>query len=393
MADLTDDELLAELGVEVEQPKARQYTAREERIIAGFEDIVRFYEEHGHPPRHGEQNDIFERLYAVRLDRLKTLDDCRELLSELDTHGLLSAGSTDTQIATDEIDDNELLDALGIEPTRDDDIRILRHVPTAEERRAAEEVATRDKCEDFAKFEPLFERVQQELDAGQRETRPFELKAEIRPGAFFIVGGQMAYVAEMGEVYTTEHGRSDARLRVIFDNGTQSNMLMRSLQRALNKDDAGRRITEAEAGPLFSGEAEDGDHASGTIYVLRSKSDHSVVAEHRQLVHKIGVTNMEVEKRVAGAQLQTTFLMAGVEIMAEYRLFNISRSKLENLIHRIFGDAQLDIEVADRFGRMVKPREWFLVPLNVIDEAIEHIKDGTIGDYRFDAAELKLVRS
>ena len=123
MADLTDDELLAELGVEVEQPKARQYTAREERIIAGFEDIVRFYEEHGHPPRHGEQNDIFERLYAVRLDRLKTLDDCRELLSELDTHGLLSAGSTDTQIATDEIDDNELLDALGIEPTRDDDRR------------------------------------------------------------------------------------------------------------------------------------------------------------------------------------------------------------------------------------------------------------------------------
>ena len=393
MADLTDDELLAELGVEVEQPKARQYTAREERIIAGFEDIVRFYEEHGHPPRHGEQNDIFERLYAVRLDRLKTLDDCRELLSELDTHGLLSAGSTDTQIATDEIDDNELLDALGIEPTRDDDIRILRHVPTAEERRAAEEVATRDKCEDFAKFEPLFERVQQELDAGQRETRPFELKAEIRPGAFFIVGGQMAYVAEMGEVYTTEHGRSDARLRVIFDNGTQSNMLMRSLQRALNKDDAGRRITEAEAGPLFSGEAEDGDHASGTIYVLRSKSDHPVVAEHRQLVHKIGVTNMEVEKRVAGAQLQTTFLMAGVEIMAEYRLFNISRSKLESLIHRIFGDAQLDIEVPDRFGRIVKPREWFLVPLNVIDEAIEHIKDGTIGDYRFDPAELKLVRS
>lgn len=393
MADLTDDELLAELGVEVEQRKARQYTAREERIIAGFEDIVRFYEEHGHPPRHGEQNDIFERLYAVRLDRLKSLDDCRELLSELDTHGLLGAGGSDAEVTAEDIDDNELLDALGIEPTRDDDIRILRHVPTAEERRAAEEVATRDKCEDFAKFEPLFEKVQQQLDAGQRETRPFELKAEIRPGAFFIVGGQMAYVAEMGEVYTTEHGRSDARLRVIFDNGTQSNMLMRSLQRALNKDDAGRRITEPEAGPLFSGEAEDGDHASGTIYVLRSKSDHPVVAEHRQLVHKIGVTNMEVEKRVAGAQLQTTFLMAGVEIMAEYRLFNISRSKLESLIHRIFGDAQLDIEVPDRFGRMVKPREWFLVPLNVIDEAIEHIKDGTIGDYRFESAELKLVRS
>ena len=127
------------------------------------------------------------------------------------------------------------------------------------------------------------------------------------PGAFFIVSGQIAYVAEMGDVFTNDQGRSDARLRVIFDNGTQSNMLMRSLQRALNKDDAGRRITEPEAGPLFAGEAEDGDQASGIVYVLRSKSDHPLVAEHRQLIHKIGVTNMAVEKRVAGANLQTTY--------------------------------------------------------------------------------------
>lgn len=391
MAELTDDELLAELGVEPEQQKARTYTPREERVIAGFEDIVRFFEEQGRAPQHGGDRDIFERLYAVRLDRLRELHDCRELLAGMDKHGLLTGLQEDAGVPANQIDDDSLLAELGIEPVADDDIRVLRHVPTAEERRAAEEVANREKCEDFAKFKPIFEQVQRELETGARETRPFELKAEIRPGAFFIVGGLTALVAEMDGVFTNDQGRSDARLRVIFDNGTQSKMLMRSLQRALNKDDAGRRITEPEAGPLFSGHAEDGDEASGIIYVLRSKSDHPVVAEHRELVHKIGVTNMTVEKRIAGARLQPTFLMADVEIVAQYQLFNINRSKLEKLIHRVFGAAQLDLEIPDRFGNVIKPREWFLVPVSAINEAVERIRDGSIAEYRYDPKQAQLV--
>lgn len=391
MAELSDDELLAELGVEAEQQKARTYTPREERIIAGFEDIVRFFEEHGRAPQHGEGRDIFERLYAVRLDRLRELEDCRELLAGIDKHGLLVGTRDNDAVQADEIDDDSLLAELGIEPAGGDDIRVLRHVPTAEERRAAEEIANREKCEDFTKFKPLFEQVQRELETGTRETRPFEVKAEIRPGAFFIVGGQTAFVAEMDEIFTNDQGRSDARLRVIFDNGTQSKMLMRSLQRALNKDDAGRRITESEAGPLFSGQAAEGDEASGIIYVLRSKSDHPVVAEHRELVHKIGVTNMKVEKRIAGAHLQPTFLMANVEIVAQYQLFNINRTKLEKLIHRVFGSAQLDLEIPDRFGTVIKPREWFLVPLTAIDEAVERIRDGSITNYRYDTSQARIV--
>lgn len=393
MAELSDDELLAELGVEVAQPKARTYTPQQERIIAGFEDIVRFYEEHGRAPLHGDDRDIFERLYAVRLDRLRELEECRELLSDLDKHGLLNGTQPDEQASPSEIDDDALLAELGIEPTTEDDIRVLRHVPSAEERRAAEEIANREKCEDFGKFKPQFEQVQRELESGARETRRFELKAEIRRGAFFIVGGQIALVAEMGEVFTNPQGRSDARLRVIFDNGTQSNMLMRSLQRALNKDEAGRRITEPEAGPLFAGQVEDGDIPSGIIYVLRSKSGHPVVAEHRNLIHKIGVTNMTVEKRIAGARLQPTFLMADVEIVTQYQLLNINRAKLENLIHRVFGAAQLDLEIPDRFGTIIKPREWFLVPLNAIDEAVERIRDGTITRYRYDPSEARLVET
>jgi hypothetical protein len=207
----------------------------------------------------------------------------------------------------------------------------------------------------------------------------------------FIVGGQKAYVAEMGEVFTNAQGRTDARLRVIFDNGTESNMLMRSLQRALHKDEAGRRITDPVAGPLFSDEYTEDDQAAGTIYVLRSKSEHPMIAANRDLVHKIGVTSMRVEQRIAGARLQPTFLMADVAVVATYELYNISRTKLEKLIHRVFDPARLDIEIKDRFGQPVVVREWFLVPLFVIDEAVKKIRGGTISGFRYDPKSASLV--
>lgn len=385
-----DDALLAELGVEIEPKKTVARTPREERIIAGFEEIQRFAKEHGRAPRHGEDQDIFERLYAVRLDRIRELSECRELVTDLDDTGLLSGADQPTGTDAEDLDDDALLAELGIEPEATS-ITELKHVRSTAEKKTAEEVANRDKCIDFETFKPLFDQVQKELKSGLRETRPFEMKAEIEKGRFFIVGGQKAYVAEKGETKITDQGRTDARLRVVFDNGTESNMLMRSLQRALNKDEAGRRITEPTAGPLFSDQTSEGDEASGTIYVLRSKSDHPLVAENRELVHKIGVTNMNVEKRIAGAHLQPTFLMANVEIVATYKLYNINRSKLENLIHRIFEPARLEIEVMDRFGRPVSPREWFLVPFFAIEEAIEKIKDGTIAQFVYDAGTASLV--
>jgi hypothetical protein len=386
-----DDALLAELGVEVETKKAVTHTPREERIIAGFEEIQRFAEENGSAPQHGEDRDIFERLYAVRLDRIRELQECRDLAEPLDESGLLT-GAVEVQLASaEELDDDALLAELGIE-VEAPPITELKHVRSTAEKKAAEEVASRDKCEGFDTFKPLFEQVQKELDSGLRDTRPFEMKAEIEKGRFFIVGGQKAYVADKGETTINDQGRTDARLRVIFDNGTESNMLMRSLQRSLNKDEAGRRITEPTAGPLFSDQTIDGDEASGTIYVLRSKADHPLVAENRELVHKIGLTNMSVEKRIAGAHLQPTFLMANVEIVATYELYNINRTKLENLIHRIFEPARLEIEIMDRFGRPVVPREWFLVPLFVINEAVERIKDGTISGFVYDPQKAKIVR-
>ncbi len=378
-----DDALLSELGVETEVKKTSVRTPREERVIAGFEEIQRFVEAHGRVPRHGEDHDIFERLYAVRLDRLRDQEDCRALLEPLDHQGLLCGDGDASADIPDALDDDELLARLGIDEETNS-LTDLKHVRSVAEKRAAEEVASRQKCDDFDVFAPLFDRIQQDLTSGMRETRKFERKSEIAPGRFYILGGQKAYVAAMDEPFSNEHGYTDARLRVIFDNGTESNMLMRSLQRALQRDPAGRRVLEASAGPLFADRNEDGDEASGVVYVLRSKSDHPTVAAHRDVLHKIGVTGGDVARRIVDAKHDPTFLMAEVEIVATYELFNINRVKLENLIHRVFGAARMDIEIFDRFGQPVVPREWFLVPLFVIDEVIEKIKDGSILGYAYD---------
>ena len=382
-----DDALLAELGIEVEVKKTPTRSPQEERIIAGFEEVQRFVDEHGRIPEHGETKDIFERLYAVRLDRIRDQQEAHGLVAELDHQRLLEGATQDTKSLDEDVDDDALLAELGIDV---DALPIteLKHVRSTAEKKAAEDIANRERCKDFETFRPIFDKIQNEIKSGLRSARPFVMRGEIEKGEFFILAGQKAYVAEKGEAILTNKGRTDARLRVIFDNGTESDLLMRSLERALQKDDAGRRITEPTAGPLFSDQNADGDEASGIIYILRSKSDHPLVTENRELVHKIGVTNTDVEKRIARAHLEPTFLMANVEVVATYELYNINRTKLENLIHRIFEPARLDIEIMDRFGRPIVPREWFLVPLFVIKEAVEKIKDGTITDYFYDKKEV-----
>lgn len=397
MSDPNLDELATELAEFAEPEKKGGRPPREERIIAGFEEIQRFVEKQGHAPQHGEDRDIFERLYAVRLDRLRTLDECRAILAPIDRQGLLS-GATIAAAPTETIDEDELMAELA-GAAGDSGITELRHVRASSEKRVAEEIANRTVCEDFDSFKPLFERVQRELESGIRQTLPVdrmdEIKlSEIQPGQFFIVGGQIAYVAEVGETFKTGDERWDSRLRVIYDNGTQSNPLARSFQRSLypDKENAGRIITNPDAGPLFADEQDAEDLASGTIYVLRSKSDNPIVAANREVLHKIGVTGGRVETRIVNASLDPTFLLADAEIVATYVLYNVNRVKLENLIHRVFDPAQLDIEIKDRFGHPVKPREWFLVPLFVIDEVVKRIKDGSITRFVYDPAAAKLVK-
>ncbi|HMO47420.1 MAG TPA: GIY-YIG nuclease family protein [Rubrivivax sp.] len=392
MAELDDDELLEALGVELAPIKTGGRTPREERIIAGFEDILRFHAAQQRAPQHGEGRDIFERLYAVRLDQLRKLPEARALLAGLDKPGLLSAVPA-APVDVDEMGEDALLAELGVSSGAFDhaDITVLRHVRSHAERQAAEEIADRTPCADFDKFQPLFERAQRDLKDGLRKAIPFKGEASVEQGNFFIVGGQFAYVADKGEEFETSSRQPDARLRLIYGNGTESNLLMRSLQRALTKGGNGRRLSEPDAGPLFGDSAEPDDIASGTIYVLRSLSRHPFVAEHRRLIHKIGVTGGKVRTRIADAGNDATYLLAPVEIVAEYKLHNLSRTRLENIFHRLFGAAQLDLTIEDRFGKPVKPREWFVVPLPVIDEAVARIRDGTITQVVYDPATASLT--
>lgn len=391
MVDLSDAELLAELGVELEAKKAAAHSPREERVIAGFEDIVKFVDEHGRAPQHGEDCDIFERLYAIRLDRIRAQAECRDLVAPLDTHGLLTGAAGVSEEGAEFLDDESLLAELGVPPGGDTDITKLRFVKSREEVRAAEEVANRTPCADFETFKPLFAAVRKDLETGVREARRFGENASIKLGEFFILGGQIAYIAAVPEELVTEHGHSQGRLRIIYDNGTEGDNLLRSFQRALYKDEGGRRITDPGAGPLFGSEAAGDDLESGTIYVLRSKSDHPNVAAHRDLIHKIGVTGGSVETRIAQAAMDATYLLADVEIVATYKLFNINRVKLENLIHRVFASARLDLTIHDRFGHPVQPREWYLVPLPVIDEVVDKIRDGSVTGFEYDPAQASLV--
>lgn len=392
MADMNDDDLLDALGVEVPSLKTANRTPREERIIAGFEDILRFYQTHGRAPLHGEGRDIFERLYAVRLDQLRKIPEAQTLLAELDSPCLLS-GTVAASVDVGDLDEDALLAELGVggESVDQDDITVLRHVRSSTEKRAAEEIADRTPCADYDKFQPLFELAERDLKSAVRKTLRFGRDASIEVGNYFIVGGQLAYVAEIGETIKAPNGESDARLRVIYANGTESNLLRRSLQRALYKDDTGRRLTDPDTGPLFGDAPEPDDIEVGTIYVLRSLSSHPFVTEHRELIHKIGVTGGKVETRIAGAEKDATYLLADVEVVATYKLHNLNRTRLENIFHRVFGAAQLDLTIEDRFGHPVKPREWFLIPLHVIDEAVERIRDGSITDVAYDPQTARLV--
>lgn len=383
MSDISDIDLLKELGVELDAPKPKKYSPLEARLIAGFEDILKFHQEHGRAPEHGADNDIFERLYAVRLDQLRKNAQAQDLLASMDKNGLLKVQETEEEA---ELDDDALLAELGVSVDAEaEDITTLRHVSPVAHRRAAEEIANREVCRDFEKFEPLFDTVKQDLEAGLRKTVEKTTQDDFDVGRFFIIKGQMAYVAERGkDVKATGKNIFDARLRVIFDNGTESDLLMRSLQRSFNdKKNNPRAISNLNSGPLF-GEDTDSENQTGTIYVLRSKSDLPMVKPIRDAILKIGVTGGAVKSRIANAPNDPTYLLGEVEVVDEFTLYNINRKKLEGMLHKIFADAQVQLTIPDRFGKPVQPREWFLVTQEAVARAVELIQSGEISRFRYD---------
>lgn len=388
MTKQTAKEILDDLGVVVTDTSKAKYSPWQQRVIAGFEDIQRFVEENNRLPSKDATDNLFEPIYAIRLERIKSIPKACELLEPFDSQNLILPLRTEGDFSN--VDFASILEELGIELTQENDITRLRNVRSTAERKAADMIANRIQCVDFEKFKQVFDVVRLEISNKIRKTRKFQLRSEIEIGRFFILNGQMAYVADKGEEFVQDYGDRDARLRVIYDNGTENNVLMRSLQRALNRDKNARRVTEPITSPLLTNDQQEIAQNTGKIYVLRSNSDIEKIANNRELIHKIGVTKGDVNTRIADAKKQTTYLMADVELVKVYEFEEINTTKLEQKIHKFLRSAQLDLTITVN-GKSFHPEEWFLVPLEVIDEVVEAILDHSITKLKYDKNTFSIV--
>lgn len=270
----------------------------------------------------------------------------------------------------------------------------LRNVTPAAERERPTHRADMYLCKDFDVFEKSFLDMQDKLDSGWREASPVEDRQELQvvEGDFMIHRGLLAYIAEKTE-HTRRGGKPDQRLRVIFSNGMESDPLMSSFRKALAADKTAREIHRPGIGPLDPDWSSDTLQLSGTIYVARSKSERPEIKEVRSILHKIGVTSQDVRRRVADARNDATFLLADVEVVATYELRNLSRMKIESLLHRFFDVARPSgLTITDRFGKKVFPREWFYVLPEHVAEAVGLIEVGTLHLYRYDPSVQEIVR-
>ena len=373
--DVFNDDPLGLLEVSVTKSKKLSHYAI---YYETFEELKSFIEANGREPDI-EATNIHEAKLAARLSKLRSTPEALEALAPFDTEGLLgtkSSGEKKTELTIDDVLSSDLL-------ADDDDIFNLKHVTVGtKSQTASADMATRKKCMDFDSFKPLFVRIQKELDEGTLETSGIKGIAEIQKGQAFILAGLIAYVAEMGEKHERRKGHHNARMRIVYSNGMESNLLLRSFGAALYKDKSARAIVPRDSGPLFV-EENYPLYKTGIVYVLRSKSEEPSIAKHREYLHKIGVTTSDVKKRVANAAKDATYLLADVEVVAEFTLYNMNLQATEKLLHAFFREAQADIQIPDRFGIMVKPKEWFFLPLELIKKAINHINTGSIQDYRF----------
>lgn len=392
----TLDDILAEkdeFGLLDVKPSNNGSTTEASRISASFEEINRFVDHHGHEPGKGERKpSVTERMLQVRLKAFRDDPNLMTELAALDRHGLFREASAETappKSLDDILDtDDELLSGPA------EDIFELRS--TSRTRALSDRKAERKPCRDFDSFKPLLDACAADLASGRRRSLPFSREQEINAGDFFVLNGVMAYVAEVRDPHI-RNGRKNARLRLIFDSGTEGENLLRSLATELYKDPNGRRISNPESGPLFGSEPETMAVASpteritGCIYIVRSLSKDPQIARLGEHLFKIGFTTGRFEDRIRGAQDDPTFLLAPVRPVRTYDAINLNAGKFETLIHKFFAEARLDIEILDRFGKPFRPKEWFLVPLPVIERAIEMLLDGSIIRHRYDSSAVDIA--
>lgn len=382
------------LGLLATKSSGPTRSSEEEIAVGQFEAINAFIDQNGFAPgsmENGREPSLQEYSLEGNLETFREDESYRTILSAFDRHGLLGPAAVGAPVPTtlDAILASD--DALLSSPA--DDIFDLKHVASAPTLKASpDDVARRRPCPDFERFAPIFAELKSELASGKRITKRFEREASVVPGSSFILNGIIAYVTDVDSLQRRRNDR-ETRIRVIFDNGMEGNHLLRSFARMLYDDDNGRQIIETApevAGPLFSGIPDVGDFGpvKGTVYIVESLSEDPTIVALRGRLYKIGFTTQDVAKRLADVEKDPTFLCAKVNLRATFET-NFYPKKLEQLLHQFFAHAKLQVEVI--LGRPVVPKEWFVVPLDVVEETVKRILDRSIVNYRYDSVSRKIL--
>lgn len=372
---ILDDDDLGLLNI---KPKRSSITV-DERLLQSFQQINDFYRQHGKEPESNPSNilefQLFNRLKGLRASKEKC-----EALQEVDEFNLLTFIEPEKPITS--VADIFSDDSFGLLDDEAESIFDLKHVPKSP-MEMPEKIAQRKRCKDFDQFEHLFKQCHAELTSGVREARQFTGEQQIKPGHFFVLHGVMVYVSEVGEK-EVKNGKVNARLRCIFENGTESNMLLRSLATELYKDETGRRILDHHEKALEALEQiQAEDEKTGYLYVLQSLSQQADIASIQNL-YKIGYSTVPVQERIKNAAEEPTYLMAPVKVVEVFECYNLNPQKFELLLHTFFGKACLNVDVFDKTGKRFSPREWFVAPLHIIEAAANMLINGEIVNYRYD---------
>ena len=252
-------------------------------------------------------------------------------------------------------------------------------------KKKADYVAQHVLCENFEDYKPLFAKVHQELKEGKRSLVKINKTATLAAGRYYFVSGQMLLLEQIGELKRSSNFLPDARTRCIYENGTESDILLQTLRKSVVGDGyAISEIQEETNSHFFSNkDIVTDDNVTGYVYVLSSLSDNPAVKDEKNL-YKIGFTTNNVEQRIANAEHDPTYLMSPVKIVATYKVVNLNSQKFEDLVHQLLKHVQFQVTVFDEKGIEHQPQEWFIVPLPVVDVIIKKIMDGTIVGYTYN---------
>lgn len=384
-----------DLGVLKDTSKQSNVKSTDQRLIESFEEINVFVDEKEREPEQG--NGISEMRLYLRLKGFRENDKKKFALKDVDRHNLLFEPKKVESVA-DILEDDD----FGLLADDEEGTSIFDFKHTPKDKKETDFVAQRKAMsdEEFEKYDKQFKKVHQEIKLGLRSLKPFKnAEKNLKEGKYYILDGVLLFL-EVGDISEAvrelgDRVRKDVRTRTVFDNGTYSNMLYRSLAKQLYNN--GKVVTDLEKDSekeLFTNveQLEEDDKESGWIYVLKSKSTHSEISKLKNL-YKIGFSTVPVQKRVLNARNEATYLNAAVEVIATFKCVNVNTQKFENLIHRFFNQAQLQIDIYDKNKNRITPREWFVVPYPIIERAIGLFNTGEIINYHYDFQNEKITKN